>query len=65
MLRKRPILELTALMYVYDSVVSDTIKEHRFAKLKDLLENRMLRNASFFKEQQIISATYWYFVSVK
>ena len=52
-------------MYVYDSVVSDTIKEHRFAKLKDLLENRMLRNASFFKEQQIISATYWYFVSVK
>ena len=61
MLSKRPILEMTALMYVYDQVVVDTVKSHRFAELKELFENRMERHSDYFKNQQIISSTYWFF----
>ena len=61
MLSKRPILELTALIFVYDQVVVDTVKSHRFSELKELIENRMTRHSDYFKNQQIISSTYWFF----
>lgn len=61
MLSKRPILELTALLFVYDQVVVDTVKSHRFSELKELIEKRMIRHGDYFKNQQIISSSYWFF----
>lgn len=60
-LRQRPILEMTALLYVYNLVVVDIVKFHRFNELDALLSERMLRNKHYYKNQQIISSTYCYF----
>lgn len=63
-LRRRPILEMTALLYIYEEVVVDTIKKHRLEELDDLLKNRMLKNRHYFKDQQIVKSTYYFFVKI-
>ena len=60
-LKSRPILEMTALLFVYSEVVVDTVKKARLAELNELLCNRMLRNKDYFLNQQIIHSTYDFF----
>lgn len=54
----RPMLEFTALLYAYKSVVSDKVKYHRIKELKDLFFNRMLVKKGFFKNNELIKSNY-------
>lgn len=54
----RPMLEFTALLYAYKSVVSDKVKYHRIKELKDLFFNRMLVKKGFFKNNDLIKSNY-------
>ena len=60
-LKHRPILELVSLLYVYDSIVVDTVKQHRLKELDILLNDRIIRNKDYFQNQQIFSSTYCFF----
>lgn len=60
-LSKRPTLELTALLYVYNVVVEDTVKKHRLHELDNLLNGRVIKNSNYYENQQVISSTYKFF----
>ena len=51
-------LEFTALLYAYKSVVSDKVKYYRIKDLKDLFFNRMLVKKGFFKNNDLIKSNY-------
>jgi len=57
-LSRRPLLEFVTLLFVYKLFVSESLKKHRFAELKKLVNDRMKRNSSFFKDQQAIVSAY-------
>lgn len=54
----RPLYELVTLLYLYDYVVFDTVKESRYKELDWLVNERMIEHADYFEHQQIISAAY-------
>lgn len=54
----RPIYEFVCLLFVYENVVSDTIKIHRYEELSTLVNIRMLKKHEYFENQQIICASY-------
>ena len=51
-------LEFTALLYAYESVVSDKVKYHRIVELKGLFFSRMLVKKGFFKNNHLIKSNY-------
>lgn len=57
-LKIRPLFEITSLIYLYDSTVPNSVKKHRYNELDILVNDRMLKHADFFKDQQIITASY-------
>lgn len=57
-LSSRPTMEFVSLLYVYQKIVSDKVKLHRIADLKDLFYNRMTENRGFFSKNQLIVTTY-------
>ncbi len=57
-LSSRPILEFTAMLYVYNSVVSKNVSNNRTVELKNLFYNRMKQNSDFFKKNQVLISTY-------
>ena len=50
----RPMLEFVALLYTYNSIVSDKVKYHRTQELKDLFYNRMAEKKEFFQKNELI-----------
>ena len=54
----RPLYEIVSLLYLYDNVVFDTVKVNRYKELNWLVNERMIKHADYFKQQQIISASY-------
>lgn len=54
----RPVLEFVTLLYVYDRIVSEKVKEKGFEKLYSLFSNRMLRNKNYFTNNELIKSTY-------
>lgn len=54
----RPMLEFVALLYTYNSVVSDKIKYHRTQELKDLFFNRMIEKKGFFQKNELLKSNY-------
>lgn len=57
-LKIRPLLEMTSLIYLYENIVPVSVKIHRYQELKDLVNKRMTKHSEYFKEQQIITASY-------
>jgi Abi-like protein. len=57
-LSSRPMLEFTALLYVYDRIVSNDIRTHCMDDLKDLFLKRMTRNSDYFTSNELITASY-------
>ncbi len=55
---KRPLLEFTVMLYVYDLVVTDKIKKHQLEKLNDLFKNQMLLHKEFFEHNNLIKSSY-------
>ena len=60
----RPIFEFICLLMVYDSVVSDEVKKHRYSEVKELVSSRMARNKDYYKEQQLLTFTYKFIKNV-
>ena len=54
----RPVLEFVTLLFVYDKLVSEKVKQKGFEKLYKLFTNRMLRNKEYFKDNELIKSTY-------
>lgn len=54
----RPIFEFVSLLIVYDSFVSQTVKEHRYLEMNELVNNRMSRNSEYYQNQQLLKASY-------
>lgn len=54
----RPIFEFICLLMVYDIIVSEKVKKHRYSELKDLVYNRMCRNKKYYENQQLLKSTY-------
>ena len=54
----RPILEFVTLLYIYDKIVSEKVKKKGFEKLHSLFSNRMLRNKSYFLNNELVKSTY-------
>lgn len=57
-LKIRPLFEIVSLICLYDHVVFEPVKSHRYEELRELINNRMLKHADYFKNQQIITASY-------
>lgn len=60
----RPVLEFVTLLYVYDKVVSENVKQKGFEKLYNLFTTRMLRNKDYFRNNDLIKSTYEFSVKV-
>ncbi len=60
----RPVLEFVTLLYVYDKVVSEKVKQKGFEKLCELFTTRMLRNKSYFKDNDLIKSTYDFTIKI-
>ncbi len=54
----RPIFEFVNLLIVYDKIVSADIKKHRYEYLKEIVNLRMLKNAHYYENQQLLSSSY-------
>lgn len=57
-LSSQPIFEFCSLLFVYDSVVSENIKKHRYTELSSLISERMLKHSDYYSNQQLLSSAY-------
>lgn len=57
-LSTRPMLEFVVMLYVYDKIVSEKVKQHHMDELKDLFFNRMIEKKHFFKNNALIKSNY-------
>ena len=60
----KTILEIVALLYVYDNVVDTKVKTYRILELKSLLRGRFLENKIFFENNDLIKSTYNFFLKI-
>ena len=54
----QPIFEFCSLLIVYDSAVSENVKNHRYDELNDLINTRMVKNKTYYSNQQILISAY-------
>lgn len=54
----RPMLEFVALLYTYESVVTDKVKHHRSKELEQIFFGRMLEKKTFFENNSLIKTNY-------
>lgn len=57
-LSSQPIFEFCTLLFVYDSVVSENVKKHRYGELSSLINERMTRHSEYYSEQQLLKSAY-------
>lgn len=57
-LSSQPIFEFCSLLLVYDSVVSENVKGHRYKELSSLINERMKKHSEYYFNQQLLSSTY-------
>lgn len=53
----RPLFEFTCLMYLYEKIVSESVRSRRMAELKNFADNRISEHADYFAGNQIISTS--------
>ncbi len=64
-LSKRFLYNFTVLMYVYDNIVtSEGVKKTRYCELQELVDNRAVRNKSYFDKNNMIQSRYKYIKNV-
>ena len=57
-LSSQPMFEFCSLLLVYDSIVSENIKQHRYTELSALINERMLKHSDYYSNQQLLSSAY-------
>lgn len=60
----RPVLEFVTLLFVYDKLVSEKVKQKGFEKLYQLFTSRILRNKEYFKDNDLIKSTYDFSIKI-
>ena len=55
---------MTTLLYVYDKFIPVVAKQKRYTQLLEFMDERMLRNRSYFKSHSKIRSTYEFFKKV-
>lgn len=60
----RPVLEFVTLLFVYDKLVSEKVRQKGFEKLYQLFTSRMLRNKQYFRDNDLIKSTYNFSVKI-
>lgn len=53
----RPLFEFACLMYLFETVVSDSVRDRRMAELKKFVDNRLFAHADYFTDNQVISTS--------
>lgn len=56
-LTSRPLFEITCLLYYYNSIVSEKVKEKCLEELKDFVGNRMIKHIAYFEKNKQISTS--------
>lgn len=59
-LKCRPLFEFTCLLYLYQSVVTDSVRIRRMNELKTFVDQRLFKNAHYFTSNQTISTSLAY-----
>lgn len=54
----QPIFEFCSLLIVYNDVVSENIKKHRYVELSSLINERMTKHSDYYSNQQLLSSAY-------
>ena len=57
-LSSRPMLEFITMLYVYDRVVTDKVKQHHVDELKMLFTDRMTKRRNYFEKNELIKNNY-------
>lgn len=57
-LSSQPIFEFCSLLFVYNSIVSENVKSHRYEELSSLINERMAKHFDYYSNQQLLSSTY-------
>lgn len=57
-LSSRPMLEFVTMLYVYNEIVTENVKQSRLKELKSLFYGRMLEKKSFFADNSLIKNSY-------
>lgn len=63
-LKCRPILEFISLLYVYNTCVSEKVRQHRLNELKDLFHHRVCEKSDFFKDNNLIKSHYNFIIKI-
>lgn len=63
-LSRRVILELTAMLLLYNEVVSEKVKYHRMKEFKTFINGRAIEKKVFFKDNLLIKSTYEFIYKV-
>lgn len=53
----RPLFEFVCLIYLYNTIVSESVRERRMAELKSFVDNRLFQHSDYFDSNQIISTS--------
>lgn len=59
-LKCRPLFEFTCLMYLYNAVVTDSVRERRMNELKKFIDDRLFKHSDYFTNNQTISTSLEY-----
>lgn len=60
----QPIFEFCCLLMVYNTVVSENVKSHRYGELSELINERMVKHSEYYSEQQLIKSAYAFIKAV-
>lgn len=63
-LSSQVIFEFCTLLIVYDSNVSESIKEHRYCELYNLLNQRVVEHSDYYTDQQLLRSAYYFIKKV-
>ncbi len=63
-LSSRTLLEFTALIYLYNKVVQDKVREHRIKELHELFYKRIPEKKGFFKKNAILCSSYSFCIKI-
>ena len=56
----KPIFEFCCLLIVYNDIVSENVKKHRYEELFALINERLRKHSDYYKDQQLLTYTYYF-----
>ncbi len=57
-LSSQPMFEFCTLLMVYNDIVSENVKSHRYTELCELVNERIVRHSIYYENQQLLKSSY-------